>query len=59
MVEGIDDNACWPLGQQEVDCLVRLSNGVIAFIIIGWDVVWVKLLVFWSGLLDSRHCRSK
>jgi hypothetical protein len=38
--------------------LVWWSSGIIAFIIIGWDVVWVRFLVFGSSGHGSRRCRS-
>ncbi len=59
MVGGMDANAGGSLGWQEADCLFALLNGIIAFIIIGWDVVWVRLLVFGSDWHGSKHCRLK
>ncbi len=59
MLEGMDGNAGGPTGRQEADCLLGSSSGIIAFIIIRWDVVWVRLLVFVSSGHGSRHCRLK
>jgi hypothetical protein len=60
MVEGMDGNAGWPLGWHEADCLFGSSNGLIAFIMSGWDIVWVRLLIIGSSGRGSRHCtRSK
>jgi hypothetical protein len=59
MVEGMGGNAGGALREQEVNCSVGSSNVGIAFVIIGWDIMWVRLVVFECGWLDDGHCRPK
>jgi hypothetical protein len=59
MVKGIGGNAGGASRCQEVDCLDGSSNVSIAFVIVGWDVVWVRLLVFRRGWLNIGHYKPK
>ncbi len=59
MVEGMSSNAGRPPRRQEADCPVGSSNVGIMLVIVGWDVVWARLVVFGHGWLETRYRRPK